>query len=98
MVANDVVLPVDPETAWELLTDEEARQEWLGDEWAEREAVVEAADPGRYLAWWWDDGAHGARVEVVLDPVPAGTRVTVVETPITAPMAAARGPLAVAAA
>jgi uncharacterized protein YndB with AHSA1/START domain len=96
MVANDVVLPVDRETAWELLTDEEARQEWLGDEWAEREAVVEAADPGRYLAWWWDDGAHGARVEVVLDPVPAGTRVTVVETPITTPMAVA--PMALAAA
>ncbi len=47
MVASDVVLPVDPETAWELLTDEDARQEWLGDEWAERDAVVEAADPGR---------------------------------------------------
>ncbi len=89
MVASDVVLPVDRETAWELLTDEDARQEWLGDEWAERDAVVEAADPGRYLAWWWDDGRHGARVEVVLDPVPAGTRITVVETPITAPMAVA---------
>ena len=99
MVASDVVLTVDTETAWELLTDEDAREEWLGDEWRERDAVVETEDPGRYLSWWWDDGAHGARVEVVLDRVPAGTRVTVVETPITTPMCrAGAGAMALAAA
>jgi uncharacterized protein YndB with AHSA1/START domain len=89
MVASSTVLPCDPDVAWELLTDEDARGEWLGEEWAERDAVVEAAEEERYLSWWWDDGERGSRVEVVLDPVPAGTRVTVVETPVAAPMALA---------
>lgn len=89
MVASTTVLPCEPDVAWELLTDPDAREEWLGEEWAEREAVVESAEEERYLAWWWDDGEHGSRVEVVLDPVPAGTRITVVETPVTAPMALA---------
>ena len=89
MVAHEVVLPCDTDVAWELLTDEDARREWLGEEWSEREAVVEAADEGRYLSWWWDDGEHGARVEVVLDPVVGGTRITVIDTPVAAPMALA---------
>jgi uncharacterized protein YndB with AHSA1/START domain len=89
MVANDIVLPVDRDVAWELLTDEDARREWLGEEWADREAVVEQAEPGDYLSWWWDDGAHGSRVEVILTDAVGGTRVSVTETPIAAPMALA---------
>ncbi len=89
MVANDVVLPVDRLTAWELLTDDALRREWLGDEWHEREAVVEWAEPCAYLSWWWDDGRHGSRVEVVLTDAVGGTRVSVTETPVAAPMALA---------
>ena len=91
MVASTTVLPCEPDVAWELLTDPDARAEWLGGEWAEREAVVESSEEERYLAWWWEgDGDElPSRVEVVLDPVPAGTRVTVVETPVTAAMALA---------
>ena len=89
MVANDIVIPVDRLTAWELLTDEALRREWLGEEWHEREAVVEQAEPGAYLAWWWDDGRHGSRVEVILTDAVGGTRVSVTETPVAAPMALA---------
>ena len=91
MVADEIVLPVDRALAWELLTDPELRREWLGEEWAEREAVLEQAEPGAYLSWWWDDGAHGSRVEVILTPAIGGTRVSVTETPISAPMARAGG-------
>ena len=90
MVASEIVLPVDSETAWGLLTDPALRREWLGDEWAERDAVVEHEEPGAYVSWWWDDGAYGSRVEVVLTPAVGGTRVSVTELPITAPMALAR--------
>ena len=65
MVASEIVLPVDRETARELLTDP-LRREWLREEWEEREAVVEHEEPGGYLSWWWDDGARGSRVEVIL--------------------------------
>ena len=89
MVASEVVLPVVPEVAWELLTDPALRREWLGEEWAEREAVVEQEEPPGYLSWWWDDGTHGSRVEVILTPAVGGTRVSVTETPVRAPMALA---------
>lgn len=89
MVANEVVLPVDRDTAWELLTDDALRHEWLGEEWEAREAIVEYADRGSALAWWWDDGRHGSRVEVILTDAVGGTRVTVTETPVAAPMAMA---------
>lgn len=87
MVASEIVLPVDRETAWELLTDPALRREWLGEEWEERAAVVEHEEPGGYLSWWWDDGARGSRVEVILTPAAGGTRISVTEQPVTAPMA-----------
>jgi hypothetical protein len=80
MVARDIVLPVDRDTAWEALTDDDLRREWLGDA-ADRETVVEESEPGeRLVFWWWED------VEVVLTPVVGGTRVSVTET-VTGPYA-----------
>lgn len=77
MVAREIVLPVDRDTAWELLTDEDARREWLGGD-ADRETVVEDAEPGERLAFWWDD----ARVEVLLTDAVGGTRISVFEQPV----------------
>jgi uncharacterized protein YndB with AHSA1/START domain len=77
MVAREIVLPVDRDDAWELLTDDEARREWLGD-WADRETVIEEAEPGERLAFWWEE----SRVEILLTDAPAGTRVSVFETPV----------------
>jgi len=89
MVASEIVLPVDRETARELLTDP-LRREWLREEWEEREAVVEHEEPGGYLSWWWDDGARLAR-RGHPHPAVGGTRISVTEQPVTAPMALARG-------
>jgi uncharacterized protein YndB with AHSA1/START domain len=80
MVARDIVLPVDPDTAWEALTDDDLRREWLG-EAAERETVVEESEPGeRLVFWWWEGEEPGSRVEVVLTPIVGGTRVSVTES------------------
>lgn len=89
MVADDIVLPVDRALVWELLSDPELREEWLGEEWEQRGAILEQSEPGCYLSWWWDDGAHGSRVEIILTPAVGGTRVSVTETPVAAPMARA---------
>jgi len=88
MVARDITLPVDPDEAWEALTDPELLAEWLGEE---REAVLEEAEPGeRLVFWWWEEGEPGSRVELRLVPVHGGTRVSVTEAPV--------GPYALAAA
>jgi uncharacterized protein YndB with AHSA1/START domain len=80
MVARDIVLPVDPEEAWEALTDPELLEQWLG---GEREAVLEEAEPGeRLVFWWWEEGEPGSRVELRLVPVEGGTRVSVTEAPV----------------
>jgi hypothetical protein len=67
-VARDVILPVDPETAYELVYDDD----WVAGE----PRVFEEAEPGERLVWWWDAG----RVEVELAPCVGGTRVSIVET------------------
>src|SRR5829696_4017799 len=99
LVEKEIVLPVERERAWELMTEEP--EEWLADQveleaqpgaplratWddgEERTGVVEEVEPGRRLRFRWDDDATGipSRVEWVLDDVPGGTRVRVVESPL----------------
>src|SRR5262245_58350148 len=81
MVARDITLPVDPDEAWDALTDPELLEEWFGD--GHREAVVEEAEPGeRLVFWWWEEGEPGSRVELRLVAVPDGTRVSVREAPV----------------
>ena len=90
-VRREVVLPVPRDRAWELLTDEDALREWLAEDAEldaepggavradDREGVVEDVEPGRRLAFRWDDGDDASRVVWTLDDVPGGTRVTVLE-------------------
>src|SRR5436190_10920665 len=81
MVARDITLPVDPDEAWEALTDPELLEQWFGD--GDREAVIEEAEPGeRLVFWWWEEGEPGSRVELRLVAVPSGTRVSVREAPV----------------
>jgi uncharacterized protein YndB with AHSA1/START domain len=101
-VTRDIVLPVDREDAWEVVSDPAA---WLVDEadlelvpgaegtLDERRAIVEDVAPGERLIFWWgEDGALFTRVELTLDDVRGGTRVTVVESgPATGPVARALG-------
>ena len=49
-----------------------------------RRLVVEEVEEGRRIAWtWWPSDGDGAasRVEITLEPLEEGTRVTVVEQP-----------------
>jgi uncharacterized protein YndB with AHSA1/START domain len=81
MVARDITLPVEPDEAWDALTDPELLEQWFGD--GHREAVVEEAEPGeRLVFWWWEEGEPGSRVELRLVAVPTGTRVSVREAPV----------------
>jgi uncharacterized protein YndB with AHSA1/START domain len=103
-IEREVLLPVEPDEAWEAITDPAELEAWFADEveeldlrpggraafrWedGEREAVVEEVDPGRRLAFRWDHGeaapeeaGPGTRVELVLVPVPDGTRLIVTES------------------
>src|SRR5918995_403992 len=76
VVEKEIVLPVERERAWELMTEEP--EQWLADE------VELEPEPGAPLRASWDDDATGipSRVEWRLDDVPGGTRVRVVEAPL----------------
>ena len=89
-VTRDIVLPLGRDEAWEVVSDPEA---WLAERadlelvpgaegtLDERRTIVEEVDPGERLSFWWgDDGALLTRVELTLDDVRDGTRVTVVES------------------
>src|SRR5688500_16868276 len=74
VVEKEIVLPVERERAWELMTEEP--EEWLADDvelepepgaplratWddgEERTGVVEEVEPGRRLRFRWDDDGTG---------------------------------------
>jgi uncharacterized protein YndB with AHSA1/START domain len=89
VVERELVLPASPEEVWESL----AEPTWLGEDAhlelrpsgevraGERTGFVEWADPGRSLAFWWSqEGEEATRVEIALEGVPEGTRVTVTES------------------
>ena len=76
MVARDITIDGDPDEVWEALTDPELLAEWLG---GDREAVLEEAEPGeRLVFWWFEEGEPGSRVELTLARVrdPAGLKST----------------------
>jgi uncharacterized protein YndB with AHSA1/START domain len=66
---------------------------FIGADGEDRVARVDVVDEGRRLAftWWPDDGGdeHASKVEFVLTPTPAGTRLVVTESPLTARACAA---------
>ena len=93
-VRREVVLPVDPDRAWELITDPGELEGWLAEE------VELDAEEGGAVRVEWEDGAsregvvqeveEGRRLTFVwgeepshvvwtLDPVPDGTRFVVTE-------------------
>src|SRR5215217_2427984 len=80
-VTREIVLPVERERAWELLTEPAELEEWLADE---VELEPEEGEEHRLLRFRWDDDATGipSRVEWTLHDAPGGTRVRVVEVPL----------------
>jgi hypothetical protein len=94
-VTREITLPVDPETAWDAVTDLER---WLTDDGSlelepgaegeltlrdgeTRWATVEEVRPGEHLSFWWHaPDALATLVEVSLVAVSDGTRIVVVES------------------
>ena len=89
VVERELVLPASPDEVWESLTE----PGWLGEDASidlcpagevragERTGFVEWADPPNGLAFWWSAGDDEAtRVQLTLDEVDEGTRLTVVES------------------
>ena len=94
-VSREITLPVDPQTAWEAVTDLER---WLTDggelelepgaegeltlrDGETRWATVDEVRPGEHLSFWWHaPDALATFVEVSLVAVAAGTRIVVVES------------------
>ena len=87
VVNREVVLPVDRERAWELITEPAELEEWLGDDVefeaaedaplrvGDREGVVEEVTEFERIVFRWGD----SRVEWALEDHPAGTRFVVTE-------------------
>jgi uncharacterized protein YndB with AHSA1/START domain len=87
VVNREVVLPVDRERAWELITEPSELEEWLGDDVefeaeedaplrvGDREGVVEEVVDAERIVFRWGD----SRVEWALSDHPAGTRFVVTE-------------------
>src|SRR5215210_191109 len=93
-VRREVVLPVEPERAWELITDPGELEGWLADD-----VELEPEEGGGVRVGWENGerregvveqvdegrrlvfvwGQRPSRVEWTLDPVPGGTRFVVVE-------------------
>lgn len=94
-VTREIDLEAPPEEVWEALTDQAKLSEWFAndveldpkpggeglfrwDDGEERRALVEEVEPGRRFVFTWDE----SRVVIELEEIPAGTRVTVVESPV----------------
>ena len=75
-VTREVVLDVPLDEVWEALTDPERLEEWFSEDGEERELVVEEVEPGRRVAYTWEE----SRVAIELEQVEEGTRVVVTET------------------
>ena len=93
-VRREIVLPVDPDRAWELITDPRELEGWLADD------VELEPEEGGEVRVGWDDGERRvglveevdegrrlvfvwgeqpSRVVWTIDPVPDGTRFVVTE-------------------
>jgi uncharacterized protein YndB with AHSA1/START domain len=94
-VTREIELDAPPEEVWDALTDENRLSEWFANDvdldpepggegtfrWDNgevRHAVVEEVVPLERFTFTWDE----SRVEIELEEIPAGTRVTVVESPV----------------
>jgi uncharacterized protein YndB with AHSA1/START domain len=94
MIRREIVLPAPREDVWDALTDPERLEDWFANDvdldlrpgggasfrWSngeERHATVTEVDHQRRLTFEWDDEGE---VELTLDVVADGTRLTVVES------------------
>lgn len=84
---SEIEIDAGIDEVWDALATEDGRSEWLDDE-QEREIRVESADPPHRLVWWWWEGDQPAtRVEFLVVPAVSGTRVVVIESSPSVPLA-----------
>jgi uncharacterized protein YndB with AHSA1/START domain len=84
---REIEVEATPEEVWEALTTEDGRDRRLEDD-PGREIHVEVADePSRLVWWWWRGDEPATRVEFLVVGAPGGTRVLVIETVPTFPLA-----------
>ncbi len=87
-VRREVEIDATPDEVWEALATDEGRARWLEDD-AAREVHVEVVEaPFRLVWWWWRGEEPATRVEVLVAPVPDGSRVVVTESLPTFPLIA----------
>jgi uncharacterized protein YndB with AHSA1/START domain len=85
-VRREIDVEASPEEVWEALATEEGRERWLSE--PEREIHVEVLDSPHRVVWWWAGADEPAtRVEFRVIAVPAGTRVVVIESAPSFPLA-----------
>jgi len=95
-VTRTVELDAETEAVWEAIADPEQRAAWLDDDDAAGRTVrVDEVEDGRRLVWtWWrsdGDEPDASTVEIAVSPrVDGGTRVVVVERPLSASASTAR--------
>jgi uncharacterized protein YndB with AHSA1/START domain len=96
-VSREIDIEASPEEVWEALVTEQGRERWLRE--PDREIEVEVIDPPHRLVWWWSsDEEPRTRVEFVLVPAVAGTRVVVTESVPSFPIATLAASFALVAA
>ncbi len=83
---REIEIEATPEEVWDALATEEGRERWLDE--PDRTILVESEDAPHRLVWWWWAGEEPAtRVEFRVVEVPAGTRVRVIESVPSFPLA-----------
>jgi uncharacterized protein YndB with AHSA1/START domain len=83
---SEIEIQAGVDEVWDALATEEGRESWLDED--TREIRVESADPPHRLVWWWWEGDEPAtRVEFLVVPAVSGTRVVVIESAPSVPLA-----------
>ena len=75
-VTREVVVEAPVEEVWDAVTDPGRVDEWFSEDGEERVLRIEEVEPGRRVAYTWEDGD----VAIELEEVDAGTRVVVTES------------------
>ena len=79
-VRREVEIDASPDDVWEAIATDEGRERWLEPDPAREIRVEPTEEPGRLVWWWWREDEAPRRVELTIVGVPAGTRVTVIES------------------
>ncbi len=86
-VRREVEVDATPEEVFEALVTEEGRERWL--EEPDRQIHIESTEPPNRLVWWWSSEEEPAtRVDFRIVALPRGTRVVVIESSPSFPLAA----------